>query len=135
MNVEPLISIAPTLSFTRLLCCPIPRTAALSGQSQKRTLIKAIIVTQPARWIRLQPVLGRFPSQCPLVLSRVTVSACFRALVVSARSLKVIYSTTRITRAIYFLMKMLILEYSFRVIYIIMHIIATIISFRAGGLE
>lgn len=32
-------------------------------------------------------------------------------------------------------MKMLILEYSYRVIYIIMHIIATIISFRVGGLE
>lgn len=30
---------------------------------------------------------------------------------------------------------MLILEYSYRVISIIMHIISTIISFRAGGLE
>lgn len=41
----------------------------------------------------------------------------------------------RIMRAIYLLMKMLILEYSYRVISIIMHIISTIISFRAGGLE
>ena len=71
----------------------------------------------------------------PACAVRVTVSACFQALiavVASACTLKVIYSTSRITRAIYFLMKMLILEYSYRVIYIIMHIISTIISFRAG---